>query len=759
MIITIKMLSDWHVGSGTGRPGSIDRLIQRDSHDLPYIPAKTLTGILRDGCELVAAGLDEGNLGVWHDCLEYLFGSQPALADPTAGLKPPIPAALNIRSAHFPQFLQLALSGCKELKSAITFVKPGVAIDERTGTAKTECLRFEEMARGGCTLESEYTLDLSNLTDSTQLSVAALLQAGAAMVTQLGAKRRRGAGKCQISWSGLPLDLTAAINHLENCPAPEWPKQIEKKPFDLQSPKTANWCSFELQLTTISPLIIHAKTVGNQINTLDYIPGTQLLPIVAKTLAPLMEDIGSAIGNSQLIVTNATIELDEQRSRPTPFALFQEKQAKDKIHNRIGSNVDLDNLPQLKGMRSGYLTEQGIFQTVSTSVNTHNTITDKYQRPTQDEGGVYSYGSIPPDTKFRAIIHIQDSSLNKSAVLNAFQKLQTTKIQIGRSKKDDYGAVQLSSVQEITNTESDLKDIGNGEELKVWLLSDVLIRNDRLRPSTDPKDFIRVLAQELGVEIEELSISKKDTFSRSKRTDSWHSRWNRPRPSLIGLSAGSCFLLKVKSPISAVALRRVEHSGIGERRAEGYGQICFNSELLMKNDIQLTKDSSIPPPHQLVDIDVTQLPYSQIIQKAAWRAAIQRRAASLNALERKELIGVDLEKLKPSMSQLSNLRSIVMSHAASNLATEAQSWIKKVPDTVKNNWPDKMAAITTLFEKPERIWQILDIETELQSLTISNDGVETMKKLLWAETVRIVVMESILSHKRASENVRGVQNV
>ena len=74
--LTITMLSDWHIGSGTGRPGSVDRLIQRDTNNLPYIPAKTLTGILRDGCELVVEGLDEGKTGRWHDWLEYLFGSQ-----------------------------------------------------------------------------------------------------------------------------------------------------------------------------------------------------------------------------------------------------------------------------------------------------------------------------------------------------------------------------------------------------------------------------------------------------------------------------------------------------------------------------------------------------------------------------------------------------------------------------------------------------------------------------------------------------------
>ena len=79
--VTLRMQSDWHVGSGTGRPGDIDALVRRDKNDLPYVPAKTLTGIWRDACETVARGLDngEGN-GVWQQWVTYLFGDQPAAA-------------------------------------------------------------------------------------------------------------------------------------------------------------------------------------------------------------------------------------------------------------------------------------------------------------------------------------------------------------------------------------------------------------------------------------------------------------------------------------------------------------------------------------------------------------------------------------------------------------------------------------------------------------------------------------------------------
>src|SRR5690554_4168640 len=77
--IRLTMLSDWHVGSGTGRPGNVDRVVARDADGLPYVPAKTLRGIWRDACERLARGLDGGTDGEWSSLVDRVFGSQPAL--------------------------------------------------------------------------------------------------------------------------------------------------------------------------------------------------------------------------------------------------------------------------------------------------------------------------------------------------------------------------------------------------------------------------------------------------------------------------------------------------------------------------------------------------------------------------------------------------------------------------------------------------------------------------------------------------------
>jgi CRISPR-associated protein Csx10 len=52
--VQVHMLSDWIVGTGEGRVGDVDATVRRDADGLPFVPAKTLTGIWRDACEQVA---------------------------------------------------------------------------------------------------------------------------------------------------------------------------------------------------------------------------------------------------------------------------------------------------------------------------------------------------------------------------------------------------------------------------------------------------------------------------------------------------------------------------------------------------------------------------------------------------------------------------------------------------------------------------------------------------------------------------------
>src|SRR5215210_6707318 len=76
--ITLEMLSDWHIGTGSGIPGSVDALLTRDKDSFPCIPAKTVVGIWRDALETLTYGLDNGAPNRdWQSWVDVIFGSQP----------------------------------------------------------------------------------------------------------------------------------------------------------------------------------------------------------------------------------------------------------------------------------------------------------------------------------------------------------------------------------------------------------------------------------------------------------------------------------------------------------------------------------------------------------------------------------------------------------------------------------------------------------------------------------------------------------
>src|SRR5690606_857768 len=165
----------------------------------PIVPAKTLIGVWRDSCEVAAYALDSGPTGVWHDWLEFLFGGQYTTSD--TALRP---AALASQGAlRLPDRLTNLLRRKPQVASAVTFRKPGVAIDPETGTAKTDMLRFEEMARAGVTLTGEGRIEgFEKLDDRQRQAAIALLSAGARLLETIGGNRRRGSGRCRLTVEG-----------------------------------------------------------------------------------------------------------------------------------------------------------------------------------------------------------------------------------------------------------------------------------------------------------------------------------------------------------------------------------------------------------------------------------------------------------------------------------------------------------------------------------------------------------------------------
>ncbi len=796
--IALRMTSDWHVGSGAGRPGNIDRLVRRDTEDLPYIPAKTLTGIWRDACECVALGLDDGNSdGAWNRWIDYLFGDQPAIkhAERTREAsyseeqstphnddwRAPRQAMLSVRSAHLPADLRQALKTKPVAREAITFIKPGISIHPRTGRARTDFLRFEEMARGGVTLTATCELR-EELNEEDRRIASALLIAGAQLVERLGGKRRRGAGRCQMTIVGNE-NIDSWLDWIEAHPQPKRPKlhKDQDSSYSSHANMTAasgDWLRLRLILTTKLPIIVPAGLIGNLIETLDYIPGTYLLPHVSKSLNGT--NVQAAIARGDLVITNATAEIEGERGRPVPFSLFYRKTGgglKDGygVFNRL---CETGPESQPKNHRAGYVGSTAnvrpnghsgrlpVFDTLDPQVETHNVVDDPVQRPTEAVGGVYSYQAIPPGITLRAELRLRQS-LNEALSQKDpkwFNKLES-ELSIGRASKDDYGAVKLQIIdqpEQTPNVEA-VKD-----ELTVWLLSDLLMRDERLRPVASIECLGQILQERLneGVEashqiaLELRKDNDKDSaFPRLRRTDSWHVGWGLPRPSLAGLQAGTCAVFKVKGKIDPARLAEIEGGGLGERRAEGYGQICFNDLLVTSNLEGLrgskpikedTFEASYLIPKQ------SSFDYARLIERAAARNEMRRNAPGFAAARdnRQKALGIEIhgQKSKPRMSQLGSLRSQLIRLQSTADKPRILDWLNHLEQTPnrRDEWPvGSLKRISELLTQTERVWELLNID--FPNLTLVKDEVEELKQELWAEAVRALVDACVQAHKRDLE--------
>lgn len=734
--LNITFLSDWHIGEGAGAYGHVNAIVRRSpQHGLPYLPAKTLTGILRDGCERIAFGLDSGNeQGPWHALLKQIFGNNAEDVDPTLQ-----PAALSIEPAHFEPDLLDALLERPALQEALVFLKPGVQLDAE-GVAQDQMLRHEEVVLAGSTLCADMTLSIQKPLEKSAL---ALLSAGSQIVERLGSKRRRGHGRCRLSFVESPEyeELLALLR----CPPPVHDQQpVQPKVFTLSKEGIAlsgQWQLLALDLRLLAPVVIPNATLGNIVTTRDHIPGSLLLPALNRWLRELLGDqTTSALASGALQIRNAYPAIGERRLLPIPAAIFKLKN-EDVFTNHL-SFVTSDGR-QRKQQRAGFAAHDCLellpgsaeaetrvgAVLVETMTTTHATIEDARQRPTANVGGVFTYEAIRHsqtsfDT-FTAELWIDAQLMSESikAKLHSWLQACPTQVRIGRAKKDDYGRVSLSC-RPLAATPV----LPRGKELTVWLTAPMLLRDEALDPVADAIGFASALArtiEALNTTYKGITLTPIQTFARPWRDDGWNNAWQMQRATRFGLAPGSCFQLRSDRDLSAEVLDKLQAAGLGERRAEGYGEIRINPPLLHNSTVpirsgngEVTSGASLAT--QLpVQLEATE--FTQALQRRALRLAIRRSIYLRDQSFRRDL---KWSKDSPPNSQLGTLRSLMETLSDQSGLQRLGAWLKameaKGNERRANKWP---AASRRILEqhitKASGIWHSLEL-TDLESLELSS---------------------------------------
>lgn len=628
LTLEITFLSDWHVGQGSGRPGAIDRLVRRDADGLPYVPARTLLGVWRDSAESLAAALDLcGATTAWTTLVSQLFGDQPALRGATRCE----PGRIRLTPARvLPEALRQALAN-PALRDGLTFTSPSVRVDPKTGAAEDDKLYFTELCPAGATLRAE--AELLSLAELEEGAIELLfLAASAEGVRAIGGKRRRGRGACRVRVAEVEGATEALFAAIERGAAPRDLAHRGGSPDGQPVPGEGDtWSQWRVELLARDPLLIHKQTLGNVIESLDRVPGAMLLPVLDRALRARGHSLGQAIEGGHLLVRDARlVERDTgERLMPLPRSWHRSKKGDDwasSFHARA-----LGELPQPRVVCDRYVSASGMTtderldvthaHKVGQVVQTHNVISDEEQRPTEAVGGVYSYQAIASGTRLAAVVLARGAAL-VAAVDAGLGALNGKKARMGRAVRADYGEVEIG----VSPMQTPGTMVGRDGDLTLWLASPLLVRDAALRPSTDPGDVARLLA---GFGLECASFDTEHSRFSTERVESWHTGWGLPRPSLVGFAPGSVLVFRLAQPASKESLDRLAIEGLGERRAEGYGELVVNPEAVRAAPRHVDADAEIPPAAPLTADHVATLldtPFGTTVLRRAIEADLRRLA-------------------------------------------------------------------------------------------------------------------------------------
>lgn len=184
VMVTIKLFSYWHAGTGLGRGGDIDAIVARDSRGWPYLPGKTVKGLFRE-----AVRLAEQCGPLLAGTTVLLFGRRSDGQNPNGTSK----GALLFSDA----FLALDASSRKTLVGETSLkadLFDGVSSTAlKDGVAMTETLR---------TIEVTVPVVLETVIEGPLSGPASdwkkVLTTAAPLIRQLGSHRHRGLGRCKV---------------------------------------------------------------------------------------------------------------------------------------------------------------------------------------------------------------------------------------------------------------------------------------------------------------------------------------------------------------------------------------------------------------------------------------------------------------------------------------------------------------------------------------------------------------------------------
>lgn len=184
IVYEIKFLSDWHCGSGLSSGADLDLLCIKDQNGLPFIPGKTLKGLLRDASSIVCQDS--------FDFIDKVFGKVTERKT-VSGQEISVKGTSYFSSGELSETLQGTILNTFGEKEYL-FRKISSTKIDKNGEAETHSLRRIEVVVP-LTLYAEIT-EIPD--EESKENLIKCLK----YVKRLGTNRNRGLGRCVITEVG-----------------------------------------------------------------------------------------------------------------------------------------------------------------------------------------------------------------------------------------------------------------------------------------------------------------------------------------------------------------------------------------------------------------------------------------------------------------------------------------------------------------------------------------------------------------------------
>ncbi|MCU0325446.1 MAG: RAMP superfamily CRISPR-associated protein [Spirosomaceae bacterium] len=169
----ITFLSDWHIGSGLAGGAEADAIVLKDKSNLPYIPGKTLKGLLKDAFY----DINEAKNGKFDKDISELFGVVERGELPT----------VHFSNAELDEITKTQI--IKEKLSDYLYRNIASTAINKNGVAESQSLRVMEVTIP-LSLVGRITFQNEKFKESIELALK--------WVRHVGVNRNRGLGRCKI---------------------------------------------------------------------------------------------------------------------------------------------------------------------------------------------------------------------------------------------------------------------------------------------------------------------------------------------------------------------------------------------------------------------------------------------------------------------------------------------------------------------------------------------------------------------------------